>query len=1733
MKTITITGANTFAEISNESWNSDSLTFVFPNSTTNVSRWRVFGRFTTPVTLQRTGTSGTFTLNYTGTQNISSDYTTVSNGNATPANTWYLGANSVNGGNTSGFLFSYGAVRYWVGGSGTWDASSTANWAYQSGYPAGAPAPSSLDDVYFNSSSSGSNFTIALGSLFEGTGSISGTTLTVTAVTSGALAVGQRVAFNISHVVGYDGDLGNIIIQEILTGTGGIGTYRISVSVANTGSRTIFSGFAECRSRISEVSSANVLTFSGTKPMLITGSVVDNAFTINSSTGHWLLSSSIANTLSINSGNFRIQMSGTGSWVLNSTLACTSLFIQSGTFDSASKSIGVSNFIGYANAVKTIILGSSEILLYDSFNPWFVSATNTTFNGDNSTLVFRSSFLNDANGFVTNNLNYGTIIFRASSYPYYARVCITGSLTAKNLVVDSIDAYPLANVSLSINNGTSSSSPIYINLSGSFTMRGAARNARKSLTTATGADGIINWAKPTKIFVTANSYDIENADFRDVEITNATITAQSIGDLGNNSGFVFTPPKTVYWKNTSTSYQSWNSGSWALSPGGVASSENYPLPQDSIIFTDSGIGASASVGFALNTDGIVPNIDFSSVTKPITFNWILNTASGHYRTLVGDFKLSNSVTLNTTTTLVFANRKNSVIDTKNKPIHSVFFNNEGAVLSITSPLNVTGGVSLARGEIELVNADITCDNFATNNNFTRGVRFGSNVINLTGANKGVVAHGSSIGWSCSGTKMFVLQGAPTTGTRGIGGSTVTTGDFDTAPFSFRVLGGSDNVRTGNLHTFKDIIFEDAFTGTNSILWNYIVGNLRLSKNMIVNQTPSASTHEFRFRGNGNQTIQTNGIPIPRNFVIEKTGGTVTLLDNLNNTATADDNLPFTFTDGTINLNSKKLSVVRFNSSASTPRAIQFNGGTLEVTGSGTTAFNTSTITNLTIQGPGTISLTSSSAKTFAGGSANYSGITLVQGGSGNLTITGNNTFFSIKNIISQSAGSSIIFTSGGTTTITGKTELAGTNVAPLYLVSSSTGTYTINNSGTTIQQADYLNVNNSVVTPANNWYAGTRSTITNSTGWVSSIQPNADLYWVGGSGSWDSTNITNWGIVSGGVGSTIVPTANNNIIFDSNSDAGSAFTVTVGTGAVCKTFNAKPANSLDQNMTLSGTATCSINGSLFLPSLNFTRTYTGQINFVGTLPKEIDTSSISMDNTVSLGGIATYNFRSNFNNSDTKNISITAGIVNTNNFNISSGRFLLSSSNLQQLNLGSSTITISGGVLSGWEISSNATNLVLNSGTSLLRFSYTYGSLLDDRSSNKVYNNIEFINSNHNIISDITCNNLTMANASDFIRLRGNLTVNGTLTVLANSTEGCVNFYSDALGSTVTANAVNFSRVFFKDITVAGASAPWSGKLGDMGNNNNIQFPAPKTVYWRSLASNFVYSNSWGFTPTGAIDANAIPLPQDTGVILDNFPSSGQSILLGWRDMHCGLDFSQRTQPVTLNTSPFYSSLMGDLTLSPSVSFGSNLQSNGLEFYPNLKNIQFNPAGQTITFPISIRSGMNFEVSLRTPSINYGLNISGPLNSTKSIDVLAGTLNSNNFEMSCTNFSSSGSLTRAINLGTSKINVSGNWNLATPTNLTFTGSGTINMSGSTAKSFAGGNLNYSNITLNQGGIGSLTLTGANIFKDISSSAKPSTIIFPANTITKVKNFSVKGAPGSLVSLRSSVPGTKFTLQREI
>jgi hypothetical protein len=55
------------------------------------------------------------------------------------------------------------ADRYWVGGAGTWDATTTTNWSATSGGAGGASAPTSSDNVIFDSLSNATLYTVTVG----------------------------------------------------------------------------------------------------------------------------------------------------------------------------------------------------------------------------------------------------------------------------------------------------------------------------------------------------------------------------------------------------------------------------------------------------------------------------------------------------------------------------------------------------------------------------------------------------------------------------------------------------------------------------------------------------------------------------------------------------------------------------------------------------------------------------------------------------------------------------------------------------------------------------------------------------------------------------------------------------------------------------------------------------------------------------------------------------------------------------------------------------------------------------------------------------------------------------------------------------------------------------------------------------------------------------------------------------------------------------------------------------------------------------------------------------------------------------------------------------------------------------------------------------------------------------------------------------------------------------------
>jgi hypothetical protein len=85
------------------------------------------------------------------------------------------------------------------------------------------------------------------------------------------------------------------------------------------------------------------------------------------------------------------------------------------------------------------------------------------------------------------------------------------------------------------------------------------------------------------------------------------------------------------------------------------------------------------------------------------------------------------------------------------------------------------------------------------------------------------------------------------------------------------------------------------------------------------------------------------------------------------------------------------------------------------------------------------------------------------------------------------------------------------------------------------------------------------------------------------------------------------------------------------------------------------------------------------------------------------------------------------------------------------------------------------------------------------------------------------------------------------------------------------------------------------------------------------------------------------------------------------------------------------------------------------------------------------------------------------------------------------------------------------------------------MTGATAKTFVGGGSTF-NCTVNQGGLGALTITGSNTFGNITNTVQPASILFTAGTTSTFSNFSLSGTAGNLITI-GSVTAASHTLSK--
>ena len=380
ISTLTIFGANQFTELASTKTVAHNIIIASP---TTFGAWTVTGTVGNVVTL-----SGFGSIIIAGARVSGVDYLALGTIAISPSSPgeFYAGANSTGTGTGVILTAAPAAVtRYWVGGTGTWDATTTTNWSATSGGAGGVSVPTSADAVIFDTLSNATAYTV---------------TCTATQLRCAALTMAGPA-------------LGNV-------------TWAGSASLAIHGNTSL------AATGITRSYSGNItLTGSSTGRTLTTNGVtLGSAITVNGVSCGWTLGSALDNGFSeinITNGSF-----DTGSYSLSTgTLSSNNLNSRTINLNTSTVSCNIQFNLGSTNnsrANLTFNAGTSQI----NFNLLYIQlfGNNQTFYNVASTYtsVYGPSSIRGENTF--NNLTLGkTTATNFDSIEILNNQTINGTLT--------------------------------------------------------------------------------------------------------------------------------------------------------------------------------------------------------------------------------------------------------------------------------------------------------------------------------------------------------------------------------------------------------------------------------------------------------------------------------------------------------------------------------------------------------------------------------------------------------------------------------------------------------------------------------------------------------------------------------------------------------------------------------------------------------------------------------------------------------------------------------------------------------------------------------------------------------------------------------------------------------------------------------------------------------------------------------------------------------------------------------------------------------------------------------------------------------------------------------------------------------------------------------------------------------------------------------------------------------
>lgn len=766
-----------------------------------------------------------------------------------------------------------------------------------------------------------------------------------------------------------------------------------------------------CRSlSISGPATGNI-TFAGSVALAISGSLAiastgvtrsyTGTITFNAITTGWTVSAggSLGSAITFNGVG--------GEWTLSAALTTIqATTVTAGAFNTAGFAFTTAGFTTAGALARSISLGASVVTL---------TSSSLTFSGSSFTFNAGTSTVNLAGGIIAAqtfyDINFTNVIGTAT-------ISITG--------VHNLSFAPKSTIGVSIASLASN-----ITITGTLTV---------SAPTTLGSSRYVIQSNTynTARTLTAATVNLTDVDFQNINNTGTTWTGTRLGDAGGNSNITFDTPKTVYWNLVTGGVITGNG--WAVSSGASPSSANFPLPQDTMTFVNTGLNTSATI--TLVTGYNIAGIDCSARTLAMTLATVSNNMNG-------SIALSSSVTMSGTAVLTFQNRGAITITSAGCTFtQAITFNGIGGTYTLDGAWTINGAIILTYGTLSLVTYTFTCVTMSLNGTTSRTLNFGTAGI--------ITCTGSGIVFQAIGVTSLLTIGTSDIRFAYAGAAAVTIYPSNDATFlpNIKVMAGTYAL-TINVSYYVGNLDFTGYAGACTFTTGNVYGNLLLSTGM------TATGMSLIFSGTSNQSITSNGKTFAFATVTKTGAGVLSLVDDL----TLSNR--FNVTSGNFDAANKNISVNNVLSSGAVARSITMGSGTWTLTGTGGAVWDLTTVTNMTLNANTsaiTLSDTTTGVRTFIGGDLTYNNF-VIGGATGisTLTFTGSNTFNTISS--TKTVAHTISFTAGTTTTVSDWT-VTGTvgNVVTIGSVGGVASHNLVKTGGGDIS-VDYMSISQSHATP--------------------------------------------------------------------------------------------------------------------------------------------------------------------------------------------------------------------------------------------------------------------------------------------------------------------------------------------------------------------------------------------------------------------------------------------------------------------------------------------------------------------------------------------------------------------------------------------------------------------------------------------------------------------------------------------